>query len=575
MRLMITFARQYPGQCTIVLVSLVFASLAEGLGLSTLLPLLTLATEQGPDSGARDGLTRFVAEGFEGVGIDPTALVMLVVVVLGLTLKAVATLLAYRQIGYIVAHIATDLRLALLRALSASRWQHFLRQRAGGLANAAATEANKSANAFHRGASVVAQLIQAVAYGVVALLVNWQLTLGVLAIAPVIFLLLWQLVRMARRAGSRQQRLFASLLALLTDSLQSVKPLKAMARETQTDRMLEHDTRKLNRALRKEVLSTEALKAIQQWAIGVTLLLGVYVALVHLSMALSGVTVFTVVLSRMLTVLGKTQQQYQKLVVAEPFYWSLHASIQAAEAEREMTAGTRSPSLEQDIRLRSLGFGYGTQRVLDGVDLEIPAGKFTALIGPSGAGKTTLVDLLIGLLWPSEGQVLIDGVPLDEIDLRRWRRMIGYVPQETVLLHDSIFHNVVVGDSDLTEEDATRALEQAEAWDFVARMEEGIHTIVGERGSRLSGGQRQRILIARALAHRPRFLILDEATSALDPQTELSICRTLEHLKGDLTLLAISHQSALTHAADVIYRIDGGKVVPATDSANGTTAAAP
>lgn len=574
MRLMLTFARQYPGSCAIALAGLAFASLAEGIGLSTLLPLLNQVTAQATPPGSQGGLSGALVAGFERLNIDPTALMMLIVIALGLTLKAVATLLAYRQVGYIVAYIATDLRLALLRALSASSWGHILHQRAGGLANAAATEANRSANAFYRGAAVVALCVQAIAYTVVAFLVNWQLTLAALALAPVLFLLLGRFVGMARKAGRRQQNLFAALLASLIDSLQSLKSLKAMGRETQTDRMLEQDTTRLKRALRKEVLSTEALKAVQQWSIGLSLVVGAYIALVELDMALSSVTVFAVVLSRMFIVLGKMQQQYQKLAVAEPFYWSLRSSIQAAENARETAGGRTSPTLERGIRLQGLSFGYETQRVLDGVDLEIPAGRFTALVGPSGAGKTTLVDLLIGLLWPNEGRVLVDGVALDEIDLRQWRRMIGYVPQETVLLHGSVLHNVTVGDPTLSEQDAIWALQQAEAWEFVQRLDAGIHSMVGERGSRLSGGQRQRVLIARALAHRPKLLILDEATSALDPETELSICRTLEHLKGDLTLMAISHRGTLTLAADLIYRIQGGKVVCAPGPAEQGTMAA-
>jgi ATP-binding cassette subfamily C protein len=177
------------------------------------------------------------------------------------------------------------------------------------------------------------------------------------------------------------------------------------------------------------------------------------------------------------------------------------------------------------------------------------------VIGPSGAGKTTLVDLVSGLLRPQQGDVLIDDVPMAQMDVRFWRRQIGYVPQDTVLLHDSILANVTLGDPALGETEAEKALFAAGAWDFVAAMPDGLHTIVGERGSKLSGGQRQRIAIARALAHQPALLILDEATSALDPDSENAICRTLKNLRGKITILAISHQPALVTVADRIYSI--------------------
>jgi ATP-binding cassette subfamily C protein len=180
------------------------------------------------------------------------------------------------------------------------------------------------------------------------------------------------------------------------------------------------------------------------------------------------------------------------------------------------------------------------------------------LSAPSGAGKTTVADLVTALLRPQEGEIWIDDLPMARVDWRAWRRMIGYVPQDPVLLHDTIAYNVTLGDPDLTEADAVAALDAAGIRELVAGLPEGLQTVVGERGGKLSGGQRQRIAIARALAHQPRLLILDEATSALDAETETAVCRALEALRGTLTIVAIAHQSALVDVADRVYRIDDG-----------------
>jgi len=144
--------------------------------------------------------------------------------------------------------------------------------------------------------------------------------------------------------------------------------------------------------------------------------------------------------------------------------------------------------------------------------------------------------------------------------------MIGYVPQETFLLHDTVLQNVTLGDANLTEADAEEALIAAGAWDFVKALPTGMHSSVGERGAALSGGQRQRIAIARALAHRPRLLILDEITSALDPDSEAAICCTLQWLRGQLTILAISHQPAIVQAAESVYRLERGHVSLSSNS---------
>jgi ATP-binding cassette subfamily C protein len=178
-----------------------------------------------------------------------------------------------------------------------------------------------------------------------------------------------------------------------------------------------------------------------------------------------------------------------------------------------------------------------------------------------------VIDLVTALLRPQEGDVWIDDRPLERIDWRAWRRMIGYVPQDTVLLHDTVRNNVTLGDPELTETDAVAALRAAGIYEVVSAMPEGLDTIVGERGGKLSGGQRQRVALARALAHKPRVLILDEATSALDPETEAAICRTLEGLRGELTIVAISHQSPLVDVADRVYRMADGTATLVSDDA--------
>ena len=204
------------------------------------------------------------------------------------------------------------------------------------------------------------------------------------------------------------------------------------------------------------------------------------------------------------------------------------------------------------------------RRCWHAVSLVVPAGQVTVLTGLSGAGKTTIADLILGLHQPDQGQVLLDDVPLREIDLASWRSLVGYVPQELVLFHDSIFANVALGDRRIGEAEVRQALEMAGAWDFVRRLPEGMKTHVGESGAKLSGGERQRIALARALVARPRLLILDEVTSALDPDTEWQICRGIRELAGEMAVLAITHRPAFLEIADLIYRIEAGRAIEAS-----------
>jgi ATP-binding cassette subfamily C protein len=287
--------------------------------------------------------------------------------------------------------------------------------------------------------------------------------------------------------------------------------------------------------------------------------------LVIWKLPIANILVMMYMLQKVMKRLQKVQTLYQQVVTGESAYWSLEAKVKAAKQQRERLTGTRKISLGHSIYLDRVSFGYGEQWILRNAKLEFPAGSFTAIIGHSGVGKTTVVDLITGLLRPQKGEVLIDGIPIAEIDLRHWRQTIGYVPQETLLLHDTVFVNVTLGDKQFSKKDVEYALRASGAWEFIGSLSEGIHTIVGERGHRLSGGQRQRIAIARALAHQPKLLILDEATTSLDPENEAAICETLRELKGKHTIIAISHQPAILKVAERAYRLEDGKIILAPD----------
>jgi ATP-binding cassette subfamily C protein len=556
MRILFAYGRAYPVRTFLMLISLLLAGIAEGIGLTTLLPLLSIALGDKSHSDLSNQIIHVLGL----VGLEPTIVTMLVIIVLGMIVSSTLVLLGNRQVGYAVAHVATDLRLDLIRALLGSRWEYYLRQPTGALANSVATEAYRASTGYEHAANMLALVIQAAVYAIIALVVSWKATVVSLILGGFLLLALQKMVKTSRRAGKSQTSLMRELLAHLTDTLGSVKPLKAMARYDIADSLLRHQAAELNKAMEREVMSREALRALQEPMLAILAAAGLYAALVVWELPLSSVMVLIFLVVRVLGLLHKAQQRYHRMAAQESAYWALQDSINAALADAEPNGGARVPTLQNAIVFDNVSFTYGSRSILNEVDLRIPVGSFTSLIGPSGSGKTTILDLLCALLAAQSGRILIDGVPLEELDRRSWRRLIGYVPQETLLMHDTVAANVTLGDPDLTPADAERALKQAGAWEFVEAMPEGMNTLVGERGGRLSGGQRQRIVIARALAHNPRLLILDEATSALDPEAEAAISHTLKALTPGITVIAVSHRPALIDVADQVYRLYEGRL---------------
>ena len=563
MRVILSFARVYPWQSLIVLVALVVAGVVEGASMTALLPAIGAWLElEGSGDSTGGPIGQAVLQFFARIGIPrPTMGQLLAVAVGGMAARSLLVLVAKRRVGYTVAHVGTDLRLGLLRALLRARWEYFLRQPVGRLANAMATEADRSSKAYLHGANLVAAGVQLLAYTTVALLVQWQATLVYVFVAGSVIIPLHHFVRVSGRAGRRLTKLNRGMLASMTDSLQSVKPLKATARQDLAGAVLGDRAHAINKALRREVTSKEAMKATQELTqMGV--LLGVAWAGKQLfAMSPAEILVMLILLARMLNGVGKVQASWQEIAVCESAYWSLRSTISEAERHVEELSGRLPPRYEREIRFDAVHFQYDERPVLGALSLVIEAGSFTTLVGLSGSGKTTIVDLVTGLVRPQKGRIWVDDVPLDEMDIVAWRHSLGYVPQENTLLHDSVLANVTLGDPTLDRRDAERALRAAGAWGFVTKLPLGMDSSVGERGSALSGGQRQRILVARALVHRPRLLILDEATSALDPDTAAALADTLHGLRGEVTILAVTHQTDLVSAADRVYRLEKGQAI--------------
>ncbi|MEA2109896.1 MAG: ABC transporter ATP-binding protein, partial [Pseudomonadota bacterium] len=492
MRLLQSFFRIYLYPSIMMLLALLLAGVAEGFGLVALLPLLGM-TVGGFGSGAATTVVdnragQFVVKTLAAIGLEPGAKNLLLVIVVAIVLKSILVLLAKKKVGYTVAHVATDLRLGLIRALIAARWEYYVGQPVGSQANAVATEAMRASQAYLCGATMVAKLLQSLVYIGVAVLVSWKAT-AISLLAAVIFLLAFsKLVKKARRAGAKQTDLLQKLLSRLTDSMQAIKPMKAMARENLAEAILVSEASRLNKALRKQVVSKEALKALQEPMITLILILGLYVSLICLHIPMAEVMVLVFLLARILTQLGKVQQQYQKMVLGESAYWSLLDKIREAEQEREPLMGVHIPKLNHEVSLKNVSFSYGDCQLFNNVSLKFPLNSFTALVGVSGVGKTTIADLITGLCRPQQGEIYVDDLPLQVIDLRLWRRMIGYVPQDPLLLHDTVFANVTVGETGIGESEVESALKAAGAWEFVSAMPQGMYSDIGERGGKLSGG---------------------------------------------------------------------------------------
>lgn len=554
-RLMSRVLRQYPWRTVIVSSLAVFSGLAEGVSVVALLPMLGLASDVNVE--AMPGFAETVDGLLGAVGLEPTIGSLLLIIVSGMAAKAILKVLALWQAGAASAEVSADLRLSLIDALMRAKWGYFVRQPSGAMSNAISSEAQRASVVFLHAVHMIAAFVQVLIYVALAVLVSWQVAVLSLVAGAVMMAALAILVRASRHAGEEQTKVLKSLISRLNDVLYAIKPLKAMGRENSVRPMLEEETRDINTAQRREVFNKAALGSFQEPIITGFVAVLIYVMLVVQGTPFSEIIFIAFILYRTVNNVGVLQRHFQNAAIMQSALSSITLAINGARSHVETLGGVVDPLLlEQEIRFENVSFSYGDEPILQNMNDHLPAGKITAIVGPSGIGKTTIADLLVGLYEPVDGTIFIDEVPLADIDIVAWRHRIGYVPQDSVLFHDTVLQNVWLSIGDADENRVETALREADAWEFVSSLPEGVHTVIGEHGLRLSGGQRQRLAIARAMVHDPELLVLDEATTALDPQTETGILETIANLPDSVTVLAISHQSGVLDIADHVIDLD-------------------
>jgi ATP-binding cassette subfamily C protein len=543
----------------LVLISLLAASLCEAIGVGTLVPALAAISGAGQGS-AMSSFGQTLSEAFHMVGIAPTLGSLLIVVTIAFLMKSLISFGALTYAGIAASRVSVRLRQRLITALFEASWSFYAGHQSGTFANAVSGDATRAGEAYLMAAQFAAMVVQSVVYAIVAVLIDWRLALIGFVVSAVMAQALSFLIRKSRRAGRKQTDRTKDLTVEVVDMLANIKPLKSMNRYQPLYASLQHNISKLQSSLNTKEISRQALSQGGDAILVISVAGVMYFAHTVWHTPIAELIVAGILFLKVVTNVTKLQRWLQQTVMVESAYERLIELVALAEARKEELSGRSEPDFEADFRFLDVSFGHGRKQVLKGVSLVIPARGITVLKGPSGAGKTTIIDLLIGLHRPTGGTIMLGETPLSEIDLLKLRSRIGYVPQELNLLHSTIRQNITLGDDTISDEAVMAALKLTGASAFIASLPAGLDSSVGEMGGRLSGGQRQRISLARALVKSPALLILDEVTSALDPQTEAEIIRNIADLSRRYTIIVITHHEAWAAIADRLYEVRHGTV---------------
>ncbi len=500
----------------------------------------------------------------ETFSADPDWQLIAALVVFGVIASGSA---AFRYAGdRLLLNLRADLELTLRTRLSRSilkmSWPAFLRLRVGDLNKGLVMEGfqiNLGCHAFL--SSIISCLIAGV-FVVFSFFVSVPLTLFTLLFGAFGALFYYWMSHKSDKHGVRLSALQGSIGAKVNELFNNLKFFHGSGRTDAARR----ETERLFRDYHGHYVTTH------KYGIVMRLFLELTAVLFVLAFLFSNYFLFQQSAAAMLVFLSLFYRLAPRLLaVHESFfsarsyasYWiSWNDRLRLADSSPADAGGSRTPRYHREMRLHDVDFAFAPEApaVLSGIELSIKQGESLAIVGPSGSGKTTLLDLLLGLLTPTRGVITLDGVPLNEVDIRAWRSRLGLVTQEAPIFYGSVLENII-WDENPDREKAVHASELAHARDFIEQLPDGFDTIIGEKGASLSGGQRQRLAIARALYRNPLMLILDEATSALDGESEAHVQRALEGLKGRLAILVVSHRLKSVEFTDRIIVLESGRIV--------------
>lgn len=553
------FFSLYPFQVSVLCASLLCVNIIEGIGLGLLIPVFQKLI------GSSDSRSRFT-EWFDqivySIHLEPTLLNTLILLCAVFIIRGAVTLWGRHISTKISSDFQYQIKQQTYQKLLDARLDFFWAHRQSDLMNILTTEANRASAAFFQNAQWVSVLLSVFLYIGLAIFISGWLTIFAVIAAAIVLLPLNLISRTARKYGDLTTALNEKIQHELLNMLGSIKVLKGASNEKNAFKRFSDQNKLFRDTWYKIAFNANSIQIYAQ-PIAVIILSALLYISVKWRVDVAEVMVVLLVFMRLIPCLSALKSQQYNVNSNIPGYERILFLLKEVDSKEERKGGLQIKELEKSIKFKQVAFEYVKGNpIINGISFSILANQTVAFVGPSGVGKSTIVDLILGFYSPLNGRILIDDINLEEIDLRSWRKQVSYVTQDVVLFNDTIKANICWGGDDIATEEIIASAKMAAAHDFILELKNGYDTVIGDRGVTLSGGQRQRLVLARALVKKPKILILDEATSSLDYLSELDIKRSIEEMKShqEITIIIIAHRFTTVQEADQIFVLDQGRI---------------
>lgn len=539
-------------------------ALMEGVIIALIIPLLQLALGDAmiqKESGFL-GEAIGIFESFLGLfSLEPTIGVVLLVIVSVFFMQGVVRYLQMRLAWQMVKQYDLTLVHKLAKSYLWASWPFFISQKAGHLVSSVGEETGRSAAALQFTLQFLAQFFIILFYIGISFLISWKITIMGIVLGLVASAFLKKFIGRMEVIGAEMSKANSEFQSATAELFASAKMIKASATQRQALKIIDERAYKKSHLRYISQVNGSLIPSFYFPLVIAMLALIFYIATLWWQIGFATLLLYVYIFYRLIPALSSLHSAYEQALIYIPAKTVVQSLKKEARALKEKYHGIPFIHLKKDIAFSNVDLWYEEKKALSLITLTIKKGESAAFVGVSGAGKTSLVDLLLGLFVPQKGTILIDGVDLHDYNLASWRRKIGYLSQDMFLFHDTIYKNLIWISGDAGEKDIKKAIKASYADEFIATLPQGLHTLIGDRGVKLSGGQRQRIILARVLLQNPEIIIFDEAFNALDADSEQKIKQATKELFRDKTKIFISHRLASIKDVNTIYVMDKGRIV--------------
>ncbi|MAZ06896.1 MAG: hypothetical protein CMM99_00270 [Rickettsiales bacterium] len=545
-----------------VLFYLIIGGLFEGFALLLLVPILNFTMKNDVPS---SGIILVIDNFLSGLDINFSLGVGLLLFFFVFVLQTIFYLLREYSIADTIAFARMKIRRNLYGALLKSEWVYIVKKKRGELVSAVVNDSEKAGNAIYSYLILISSFTISLVYTVTAIIIAPTFTIAMISVALVLFLLLKKTLKRGSDFGQISSEGNSQLQIVLNEHFDAMKLIKGTALFDLSENSVKNAAKRLADIERKILKHNAKLKSYSEPLIIALLTLSIYFAITFLQINIAELFVVLLIFLRLFPKIINLNQMYFQLMVFIPSYDKvLYFTMEALKHVEKTFSYSKFIKVNKGIDIKDISFEYNPNApVINEFSLDIKKGETIAITGESGSGKSTLTDLILGLIKPTSGLICIDDQPINEINLIDYRNKIGYVSQETILIHDSVKNNILWGKTgSVNDKQFKEICKLSHVDEFVKKMPENYNTIIGDKGTMLSGGQRQRLAIARALARKPEILILDEATSSLDSESERLIQKSIDSLSGEISIIIIiAHRLSTVVNADKIIVLENGSIL--------------